>query len=72
MTFLGEEIEDQKGHTSSPRCTKDIVEEELFHRRRDFFTTLDLGFFDTASLYLEGAGDDIGQLGHTKDHRPDL
>ena len=73
MAFLGEETEDQEGRTPfSPRCTKDIVEEELFHRRQDLFTTLALVFFDTTSLYFEGAGGEIGRLGHTKDHRPDL
>ncbi len=73
MAFLGEETEDQEGRTPfSPRCTKDIVEEELFHRRQDLFTTLDLVFFDTTSLYFEGEGGEIGRLGHTKDHRPDL
>jgi hypothetical protein len=73
MAFLGEETEDREGRTPfSPRCTKDIVEEELFRRRQDLFTTLDLVFFDTTSLYFEGAGGEIGHLGHTKDHRPDL
>ena len=73
MAFLGEETEDREGRTPfSPRCTKDIVEEELFRRRQDLFTTLDLVFFDTTSLYFEGAGGEIGRLGHTKDHRPDL
>lgn len=72
MAFLGEEIEDQKGCTFSPRCTKDVLEEELFHRRRDLFTTLDLVFFDTTSVYFEGEGGEIGKRGHTKDHRPDL
>jgi len=72
MAFLGSEIEDQKGRTFSPRCTKDVIEEELFHRREDLFTTLDLVFFDTTSLYFEGEGGTIGELGHSKDHRPDL
>ena len=73
MAFLGEETEDREGRTPfSPRCTKDIVEEELFRRRQDLFTTLDLVFFDTTSLYFEGAGGEIGRLGHSKDHRPDL
>jgi hypothetical protein len=35
---------------------KDVVEEELFARRRDLFSTLDLVFMDTTSLYFEGAG----------------
>ena len=72
MAFLGEEIEDQKDRTFSPRCTKDIIEEELFHRRQDLFSALDIVFFDTTSLYFEGEGGEIGELGHSKDHRPDL
>lgn len=72
MAFLGEEVEDQKDRTFSPRTTKDIVEEELFHRRLDLFTPLDIVFFDTTSLYFEGQGGDIGELGHSKDNRPDL
>jgi transposase len=72
MAFLGEEVEDQTGCTFSPRCTKDIVEEELFHRRQDLFGALDIVFFDTTSLYFEGQGGTIGELGHSKDNRPDL
>lgn len=72
MAFLGEAIDDQKGCTFSPRCIKDVMEEELFHRRRDLFTTLDLVFFDTTSVYFEGEGGEIGKRGHSKDHRPDL
>ncbi|MCX5822470.1 MAG: hypothetical protein NTY86_02910, partial [Deltaproteobacteria bacterium] len=31
MAFLGEEIEDQKDCTPfAPRCTKDVIEEDLF------------------------------------------
>src|SRR5208282_3793442 len=59
MAWLGEELaEDQQdGATSfAPRCLKDVVEEELFARRRDLFSTLDLVFMDTTSLYFEGAG----------------
>src|SRR5208283_5962770 len=37
MAFLGSEIEDQGDRTFSPRCTKDIIEEELFHRHQDLF-----------------------------------
>ncbi|MBW2031199.1 MAG: IS1634 family transposase [Deltaproteobacteria bacterium] len=73
MTFLGEEVEDQRDATPfSPRCTKDLIEELLFLKRRDLFTGLDLVFFDTTSLYFEGAGGSIAQKGHSKDHRPDL
>jgi len=74
MSFLGEEIEDQRGATPfAPRCTKDLVEEGMFLERRDLFTVLDLVFFDTTSIYFEGEGGEIlGQKGHSKDHRPDL
>jgi transposase len=74
MAFLGAEIK-PKGQKSlgSPRCLKDLIEEELFERRRDLFTEIDLVFFDTTSLYFEGQGGQaIGKRGHSKDHRPDL
>ena len=45
----------------------------MFARRRDLFTDLDIVFFDTTSIYFEGAGGEtIGQRGHSKDYRPDL
>jgi len=74
MAFLGEVLEDQKDKTPfSPRCTKDLIEEELFLERRDLFAELDLVFFDTTSIYFEGkGGESLGQKGHNKDHRPDL
>ena len=74
MAFLGDELEDQKDCTPfAPRCTKDIIEEDLFRARRDLFSGLDCVFFDTTSIYFEGkGGETIGELGHSKDHRPDL
>jgi len=74
MSFLGEELENQKGATPfSPRCNKDLIEEHIFRHRRDLFTKLDLVFFDTTSIYFEGGGGEtIGQRGFSKDHRPDL
>jgi transposase len=74
MAFLGEELEDQKDCTPfAPRCTKDVIEEDLFLARRDLFSGLDCVFFDTTSIYFEGeGGETIGELGHSKDHRPDL
>jgi len=74
MTFLGEEIEDQKDRPPfSPRCAKDLIEEDMFTLRQDLFSGLDVVFFDTTSVYFEGAGGEtIGQRGHSKDHRPDL
>ena len=51
---------------------KNTVEESLFQRRRDLFTDLSLAFFDTTSLYFEGqGGESLGQLGYSKDDRPD-
>ncbi len=75
MAWLGEplSIEEQAGATPwAPRTTKDLIEEELFGRRRDLFTTLDLVFFDTTSIYFEGeGGETLGQYGKSKDHRSD-
>jgi transposase len=74
MAWLGEDLSDQMDKTPfAPRCTKDLIEEHLFERRRDLFTSLDLVFFDTTSIYFEGeGGESIGQHGHSKDSRPDL
>jgi len=75
MAWLGEPLpkDQQAGATPfSPRCTKDAFEEALFDRRRDLFSELELVFFDTTSIYFEGeGGTDLGQYGHSKDHRPD-
>ena len=74
MAFLGDGIESNGPKTlGTPRWLKDLIEEELFERRRDLFTEVDLVFFDTTSLYFEGrGGESIGKRGHNKDHRPDL
>src|SRR5215831_15249266 len=76
MAWLGEQLPDdeQRGSTRLvPLCTKDRIEEGLFQRRRDLFTQLQVVFFDTTSIYFEGeGGDELGQYGHSKDHRPDL
>jgi transposase len=74
MAFLGEQLTDQKDATPfSPRCNKDLVEEIIFDYRRDLFSTLDLVFFDTTSIYFEGqGGQSLGKRGFSKDHRPDL
>jgi len=76
MAWLGEELpaDAQGGSTRLvPLCTKDRIEEGLFQRRRDLFTQLQVVFFDTTSIYFEGeGGDELGQYGHSKDHRPDL
>lgn len=77
MGWLGEGLPPaaQAGATPfAPRTRKDQIEEALFARRRDLFNqTLDLVFFDTTSIYFEGAGGQtLGRHGHSKDHRPDL
>lgn len=89
MGFLGEPLDEQppldvpiaaKGKIAKTdtrvfdlRTRKDLIEEELFARRRDLFTDVELVFFDTTSMYFEGeGGHDIGRRGHSKDHRPDL
>ena len=70
MAWLGEAFEDGE---LGPRCTKDAIEEELFRHRRDLFSSLELVFFDTTSIYFEGnGGQEIGARGYSKDKRPDL
>ena len=76
MAWLGEELppEQQAGATPfSPRTVKDLVEEQLFERRRDLFAELSVVFLDTTSLSFTGAGGEtLGERGYSKDHRPDL
>ena len=75
MAWLGEPLPEAEQKGATPfvaRTTKDLVEEELFRHRRDLFSSLDLVFFDTTSIYFEGeGGQTIGWYGHSKDHRPD-
>jgi hypothetical protein len=76
MAWLGEKLPRKmqpvvKGH--SPRCVKDKLEEMLFAGRQTLFGGLDMVFFDTTSLYFEGAGGEtLGENGLSKDKRPDL
>ena len=74
MGWLGEPLAEQPtDQRLGPRCRKDRIEELLFARRRDLFSGLQVAFFDTTSLYFEGAGgESLGQHGYSKDHRPDL
>jgi hypothetical protein len=75
MAWLGEALgEDQQTHRTpfAPRTTKDQIEEALFARQRDLFTSLDLVFFDTTSVYFEGeGGETLGEYGYSRDRRPD-
>lgn len=76
MAWLGEPLEEPDTAASEgarPRTTKDLVEEQLFQRRRDLFSALSVVFMDTTSLYFEGAGgESLGAHGYSRDHRPDL
>jgi len=74
MAWLGEPLADQAAASElAPRCRKDLVEEELFARRRDLFAELSVVFMDTTSLSFQGrGGEELGRRGHSKDYRPDL
>ena len=69
MGWLGEALGEREPDAPSPRRVKDLIEEELFARRRDLFSALDLVFFDTTSLFFTGnGGDTLGQSARA-DHR---
>jgi hypothetical protein len=73
MAWLGDEIIRLGNDPFLLRCRKDLIEEALFKRNQDLFSTLDLVFFDTTSLYFEGnGGESLGQYGHNKDSCLDL
>jgi len=74
MAFIGDELDNQAGAMPfAPRCTKDLIEEAMFCYNRHLFSGLDLVFFDTTSIYFEGeGGQSLGELGFSKDNRPDL
>ena len=72
MGWLGEALGEREPDAPSPRRVKDLIEEELFARRRDLFSALDLVFFHTTSLFFTGnGGDTLGQYAKSKDHRSD-
>ena len=76
MGWLGQPAGPAYNHGSpglGVRTTKDRIEELLFARRRDLFSSLSVLFFDTTSIYFEGeGGESLRQWGHSKDNRPDL
>jgi hypothetical protein len=76
MAWLGEELaaDQQAGATAfAARTVKDLIEEQLFARRRNLFSELSVVFMDTTSLSFTGAGGEtLGERGYSKDHRPDL
>jgi Transposase DDE domain len=66
MAWLGEAI-------GEGRFTTDALEEELYRYRQDLFGEVSIAFFDTTSLYFEGAGgQELGRNGKSKDYRPHL
>ena len=71
MAWLGEAI-DGEDSGQVRHCT-DAIEEALYQHRKSLFGAISVAFFDTTSLYFEGdGGATLGQLGHTKDFRPQL
>jgi hypothetical protein len=68
MAWLGEVLPKDQQNAANPfvpRTNKDLIEEELFAQRRDLFSSLDMVFFDTTSLYFEGEGGaTVGKRGH--------
>ena len=65
------------------RSTAEAVEEALYRHRQPLFGTASIAFFDTTSLWFEGAvglqptgltrgGESLGQRGHSKDYRGHL
>ena len=73
MAWLGEENGPAADGALAPCCVKDVIEEQLFERRRDLFSELSMVFMDTTTLSFAGEGGEaLGAHGHSKDHRPDL
>ncbi len=76
IRWLGEplagEQEPESDGPFGPRCRSDRIEEALFDRRRDLFTSLDMAFFDTASPQVRDVGDSTsGRRGTSEEGRPE-
>jgi Transposase DDE domain len=55
------------------RSIAEMVEEVLYRHRQPLFGAVSIAFFDTTSLWFEGAGgESLGQYGHAKDYRGHL
>ncbi len=79
MAWLGEALGSADEEALGPevagarRCVKDLIEEQLFARRRDLFSDLSVVFMDTTTLFFTGTGgESLGARGYSKDHRPEL
>ena len=67
MAWLGEV--DAAGRST----TAEAIEEALYHHRQPLFGAVSIAFFDTTTLWFEGAGgESLGQYGHSKDYRGHL
>jgi hypothetical protein len=72
MRWLGEDIAGS-GPGTEGRHTTDVIEEQLYRHRQELFGEVSVAFFDTTSLYFEGAGGQtLGHEGRSKDYRPHL
>jgi hypothetical protein len=66
MAWLGEV-------DAAGRSTGEAVEEALYRHRQPLFGAVSIAFFDTTTLWFEGAGgESLGQYGHSKDYRGHL
>ncbi len=66
MAWLGE-------MDAAGRSTAETVEEALYRHRQPLLGEVSVAFFDTTSLWFEGAGGEtLGQRGHSKDYRGHL
>jgi hypothetical protein len=66
MAWLGE-VDD------AGRSTAEAFEEALYRHRQPLFAAVSVAFFDTTTLWFEGAGgESLGQRGHSKDYRGHL
>ena len=55
------------------RSMAEAVEEALYRHRQPLFRAVSIAFFDTTTLWFEGAGgESLGQRGHSKDFRGHL
>ena len=55
------------------RSTSDAIEEALYRHRQPLFGEVSIAFFDTTTLWFEGAGGtSLGRRGHSKDYRGHL
>jgi len=61
------------GPGTEGRHATDVIEEQLYRHRQELFGEVSVAFFDTTSLYFEGAGGQtLGHEGRSKDYRPHL